>query len=198
MNGRNAVIVGGGSVAARKAGGLLEEGARITVVSPSVSPELQKFVNSRQITWKQKAFTPDDVAHAQLIFAATNSKEINLQVKKAAKDGQLVNMADAPAGSDFHLPSSVKRGKLTIAVSTSGASPTLARKIRRELEQKFDETYESTVDFLASCRKRVLAELEDRAVRHQLLAALAEESFYKDPKREDRFKRLLKEAKENE
>jgi precorrin-2 dehydrogenase / sirohydrochlorin ferrochelatase len=195
VKGRSAVIIGGGKVAARKAAGLLEEGAKITVVSPALAPELQHFLKEGQITWVQKTFSPDDLMNAFLVFAATNSREINLQVKIAAKDGQLVNIADAPDASDFQIPSNVKRGKLTIAISTSGASPTLARKIRRDLEQKYDESYQEAVDFLHRCRKSILAELEDPGERSKLLAMISEEDFWKKDDREDRFRVLLKEIK---
>lgn len=196
LKGRNAVVVGGGKVAERKATGLLEEGAEVTVVSPMLTDSLMKMAEAGCLSWLKKTFSPEDLKGAFLIFAATDSREVNLAVKDSAAPGQLVNITDNPALSDFQVPSLVKRGKLSIAVSTSGASPILAKKIRRQLEESFDERYEAYLEFLFSCRQAILAEVKDETKKRQLLGVITEGSFLSDQGRKERFAKLLQEASE--
>ncbi|WP_423408613.1 bifunctional precorrin-2 dehydrogenase/sirohydrochlorin ferrochelatase [Heyndrickxia sp. MSNUG] len=196
LRGRKAVVVGGGKVAERKAAGLLEEGADVTVVSPTLTYGLLKLAEAGRLSWLKKTFSPEDLKEAFLIFAATDSREVNFAVKVSATPSQLVNIADDPALSDFQVPSMVKRGKLSIAVSTSGASPILAKKIRSQLEETFDERYEAYMEFLFSCRKAILAEVKDETKKKQLLAVITEGSFLSDKERKERFAKMLKEASE--
>ncbi len=194
ISGRKAVVVGGGRVAYRKVLGLLDSDARVTIVSPELTDGLMSLAETGQISWRPKQFSSDDLEGAMLIIAATNDRETNLAVKKHAAANQLVNLADDPEVSDFHVPSVIKRGKLTIAVSTSGASPVLAKKICGQLEQMFDQQYESYLDFLASSRKEIIATVKDEGAKRKLLRELANESFLVADQREERFQRLLEEA----
>ncbi|MGA9224843.1 MAG: NAD(P)-binding protein [Mesobacillus sp.] len=194
LRGRKAVVIGGGKVAERKAAGLLEEGADVTVISPMLTDGLMKLAEDGSLSWLKKTFSPEDLKEAFLIFAATDSREVNLAVKDKAAPGQLVNIADDPALSDFQVPSLLKRGKLSIAVSTSGASPILAKKIRSQLEETFDERYEAYMEFLFFCRKAILAEVNDETKKKQLLAAITEGSFLNDKERKEKFAKMLKEA----
>ncbi|MEH7441929.1 NAD(P)-dependent oxidoreductase [Bacillus sp. JJ1122] len=196
FRGRKAVVVGGGKVAERKVAGLLEEGADVTVVSPMLTDGLLKLAVAGNLSWLKKTFSHEDLEGAFLIFAATDIREVNLAVKGSAAPGQLVNIADDPSLSDFQVPSMVKRGKLSIAVSTSGASPILAKKIRSQLEETFDERYEAYMEFLFSCRKAILAEVKDETKKKQLLAAITEGSFLNDQERKERFAKMLKEDSE--
>ncbi|MBT2662136.1 NAD(P)-binding protein [Bacillus sp. ISL-45] len=191
---RNVVVIGGGRVAQRKIYGLLDAGAKVKVVSPELTSELLRLSETGEISWRPKCYAKEDLEGALLIVAATNDRETNLAVKRDAAPYQLVNLADHPEESDFQVPSVMKRGKLTIAVSTSGASPVLAKKICRQLEQMFDEQYESYLEFLASSRKEIKAAVKDETVRRKLLRTIADESFLKEPYREERFARLLEEA----
>lgn len=194
ISGREAVVVGGGKVAHRKVLGLLDAGARVTVVSPDLTDGLQSLAEIGEITWCQKQFSSEDLDGALLIIAAANDRQTNLAVKQQAAPNQLVNLADDPEESDFQVPSVMKRGKLTIAVSTSGASPMLAKKICGQLEEMFDDQYESYLEFLASSRKEILTSVKDETVKRKLLRAIADESFLKESQREDRFARQLEEA----
>lgn len=191
---RNVVVIGGGRVAQRKVYGLLDAGAKVKVVSPELTSELLRLSEIGEISWRPEPYAKEDLKGALLIVAATNDRETNLAVKRDAAPYQLVNLADHPEESDFQVPSVMKRGKLTIAVSTSEASPVLAKKISRQLEQMFDEQYESYVEFLASSRKEIKAAVKDETVRRKLLSTIADESFVKEPYREERFARLLEEA----
>jgi len=194
MTGKKVVVVGGGKVAERKISGLLETGAAITVISPIATDTIHRLALEGDIVWQERSFTKDDLLDAYMIFAATDNAEINQLVKKAASDRQLVSIADDPDGSDFHVPANFRRGRLCISVSTEGASPFLAGKIRAQLEEQFDEVYEDFIEFLFTARQRVLREVEDPALKRKLLTAIVSEDFLNSENREDKFRRLLKKA----
>lgn len=194
ISGRNAVVIGGGKVAHRKVLGLLDAGAKVKVVSPELTSELMGLAAAGEISWQLGQYTKKDLEGALLVIAATNDNETNLEVKKDASPHQLVNLADNPEQSDFQVPSVMQRGKLMIAVSTSGASPVLAKKICGQLEQTFDEQYVSYLEFLAVSRKEIKAAVKDETVKRKLLREIAEESFLVSDQREERFAMLLKEA----
>ncbi|WP_307197138.1 precorrin-2 dehydrogenase/sirohydrochlorin ferrochelatase family protein [Neobacillus niacini] len=191
LEGKKAVIVGGGKVAERKVTGLLGTGSRITVISPHTTDELKRLAGSGRIEWLEKSFSKEDLDGAFLIFAATNDNEVNQYIKMAASDQQLVTIADDPEGSDFHVPSHIQRGRLSIAVSTGGASPTLARKIREQLENQFDEGFEEYLEFLFSARQRVLKEVKNATRKRKMLSAIASREFLNSQDREAEFLRLL-------
>jgi precorrin-2 dehydrogenase / sirohydrochlorin ferrochelatase len=191
LEGKKVVVVGGGKVAERKVTGLLGTGSRIIVISPEATDELRGLAGSGMIEWLEKSFSKEDIDGALLIFAATNDKDLNQSIKKAASDQQLVNIADDPEGADFHVPSHIQRGRLSIAVSTGAASPTLAKKIREQLEHQFDERYDAYLEFLFSARQRILNEVKDPSKKGKILAAIASEDFLNSQDRETDFLRLL-------
>jgi precorrin-2 dehydrogenase / sirohydrochlorin ferrochelatase len=193
LKGKKVVVVGGGKVAERKVTGLLNTGARLVVVSPEATNELTSLASDGMLEWLKKPFSKEDIEGAFLIFAATNDDELNQYVKTAASDQQLVTIADDPERSDFHVPSHIRQGQLSIAVSTGGASPTLARKIREQLESQFDERYEEYVEFLYSARKRILAEVKDPSRKRRILTAIVSEEFLNSQDREADFLQLLQE-----
>src|ERR687894_432772 len=147
--GRRCVVVGGGGVASRKARGLLGSGARVTVVAPEVSPEIEAM----DVTVERRPYAPGDLAGATLAFAATDLREANAAVaREAGESGIPVNVADRPAEGDFALPSVLRRGGLQVAVSTGGASPTLARRIRDAMEPAFAAEWEGIVERFRKAR----------------------------------------------
>ena len=190
LEGKKVVVVGGGKVAERKVTGLLGSGANIVVVSPEATEELRRLASIGKISWQQKPFSDEDIRGAFLIFAATDSMELNQTIRKAAGDHQLVTIANDPEGSDFHVPSQLQRGRLTISVSTGGASPTLARRIREQLDRQFDERYEEYLEFLLSARQKILKEVQDPARKRNLLSAIVSEEFLYSQEREADFLRL--------
>lgn len=190
LEGKKVVVIGGGKVAERKVCGLLDTGALITVISPEATDELQKLARTGQIFWAKHRFCAEDINDAFIIFAATNDRLLNQQVKESAAPSQLVLIVDNPCESDFQLPSSFRRGRLSIAVSTGGASPTLARKIRTRLEQEFDPSYEEYLEFLYLKRKWIINEVADTALKRKLLTAIADDEFLFSPDREGDFQRL--------
>ncbi|MGG1401466.1 NAD(P)-binding protein [Bacillus salipaludis] len=193
LEGKKAVIVGGGKVAERKIFGLLNTGAEISVISPEVTEEIQRLVTEGKVSWHCRAFSAEDLAETPLVFAATNDMEINQLVKAAAGPHQLITIADDPEGSDFHVPAMVRRGRLNIAVSTGGASPILASRIRSGLEEQFDESYESYLEFLFTVRQRILEEVKDPFVKRKLLTAIVSREFLNSNHREEDFQKLYNE-----
>lgn len=191
LEGKKIVVVGGGRVAERKVNGLLETGALVFVVSPKVTEVLKGLAEVGKITWLQKTFSRDDLKGSFLIFAATNDQTINQDVKSAAEPHQLVTIADDPDGSDFHVPAHLKRGRLSIAISTGGASPILASQIRSQLAQQFDESYEEYLEFLFSARQRILKEVKDDSLKRTLLKAVARPEFFTSKTREANLVHLL-------
>jgi precorrin-2 dehydrogenase/sirohydrochlorin ferrochelatase len=175
VRGRSSVIIGGGRVAERKALSLLEAGADVTVVSPSLTPKLGELSGSGKIRHLQKSFEEKDLSGAFVVFAATDSIEINSAVGRLCRGKNiLVNVSAPPEESSFIVPSVVERGDLVIAVSTGGASPSLSRKVREELEERYGPEYEALLKKLAVARKRLIEEVPDETRRRQALQAIVE------------------------
>lgn len=191
LEGKKVVVVGGGKVAERKVTGLLGTGSRIIVISPNATDDLKGLAGGGMIEWLEKSFSKEDLEGAFLIFAATNDKALNQSIKMAASDQQLVTIANDPECADFHVPSHIQRGRLSIAVSTGAASPTLARKIREQLEHQFDERYDAYLEFLYSARQQILNEVKDPSKKGKILTAIASEDFLNSQDREADFLRLL-------
>ncbi len=195
LDGKQVAVVGGGIIAERKVLGLLDTNAIITVYSPTLTEGLSQLVQKQRIHWKEKDFESTDLTSPLLVFGATNNKSVNEEVRKAAEEKQLLCLLiDSPLESDFQVPSTITRGRLQLMISTSGASPTLARKIKKELESKFDESYESFLDFLFNARQKIIKEVEDPVIKNKLLTAIIDNTFYESSNREEKFQELLKEV----
>lgn len=144
------VVVGGGAVAERKVRDLLEGGARPVVVSPTLTPQLESWRESGRILHIDRSFEAPDVADAFLVVAATNDPHVNAAV--AASCRGLVNVADDPDRGNFHTVATVRRGDLLLTVSTGGSSPALAAHIRRELAERYGESYARLTQVLRTVR----------------------------------------------
>lgn len=156
LHDKRAVVIGGGSVAERKVKGLLACDADVTVISPEITADIQTIVDESRCAWRAKSYEASDLEDADIVFAATDDEDVNVRVYRDATNVRLmVNVADRPELCSFYLPSVLRRGNLSIAVSTQGSSPLLARKIRKDLETQFDSVYESYVDVLHGVRSRV-------------------------------------------
>lgn len=187
LDGKKVVVIGGGKIAKRKITGLIEARADITVVSPELTHELNEYAQAGKINWKKKDFSAFDIRDAFLIIAATNQPEINQAVQAAAEPYQLISLVDDPEESSFILPSVVKRGRLSIAVSTSGASPILAKQIKQEIAARYGSEYKEYVDFLFTSRKYILQEIQDPNLKQTLLSAITEPSFLHSANRKKDF-----------
>ncbi len=175
LAGARVLVVGGGTVAARKVASLLGTGAEISVVSPVAAAELEALADANRIRWIRRDYRAGDVAGCRLVFAATGERSVNGAVAEDAdRAGAWVNVVDEPSASTFHVPASVRRGGLTIAVSTAGASPLLARRLRAELEAQYGAEYGDLVTLLARMRSKANAALRTEAARRRLYVALLE------------------------
>jgi len=128
------VVVGGGAVAERKVRGLVDAGAAVRLISPALTPGLRVLADAGAIKWHARPYQPGDLDGARLVFTATNQRAVNAQVAgDALAAGQLCNVADDPAAGDFHLPAVHREPGLVVAVSTDGASPTRAKRLRDQI-----------------------------------------------------------------
>lgn len=161
IQGKRCVVVGGGKVALRKVKALLDCGATVTVVSRALHQDLAQLAEAGTISLIHRDYTPGDLKDAFIAIVATTETDTNKRVAGEAKrQGVLVNVVDDLEQSDFIVPACLRRGDLTIAISTAGRSPALARKIRARLEGDFGEEYTSLVSLINEVR----TELKQRGV----------------------------------
>lgn len=152
------IIIGGGSVAARKAASLVEAGACPLVISPDLHPDLQSLLNNEEIRHLPRNYQPGDLAEAFLVISATDDAAVNHQVwQEARAAGCLINIVDDPPHCNFILPAVVRRGELILSVSTGGGSPALARRLRERLEAEFGPEYGELAALLDELRPRMNA-----------------------------------------
>ncbi|MVQ35282.1 bifunctional precorrin-2 dehydrogenase/sirohydrochlorin ferrochelatase [Paenibacillus sp. MAH-34] len=174
LAGKQCLVIGGGPVAERKVFSLLEAGARVTMISMEFTERLAELANHSAVVLHRQTFHPSMMTSEEfmpftLVVAATNSAEVNAQVYEfATVHGKLVNVVDQPELSSYIQPSVVRRGKLVIAVSTGGASPSAARKIARELDNNYGEEYEIYLDFLSEVRHLVQSQIADKQARQRM------------------------------
>jgi len=150
---KRCLVVGGGEVAAGKIRGLLEAGAKVIVVSPRLNTGLQRLSDERRIAHRTGEYTAVDLDGVDLVFCATDDGSVNARVAAdCRRRGIWVNAADDPPNCDFILPSVIRKGRVTLAASTSGGSPALARRLREELEVFLSEDIAALADLLAEVR----------------------------------------------
>lgn len=168
----NGVIIGGGAVALEKVERLLVFNAKLTVIAPTVYDEIKALGNQLKI--EERKYKKEDFDAADYIIAATNIREVNEEVYAIAKEKKiLINVVDVPDKCDFIFPSVLQRGKLVVGVSTSGAGPQVAIRLRDEIEKLVPSDIEEKLDFLA--RERILAKekISDPKERRRYLIDLA-------------------------
>lgn len=152
------VVIGGGAVATRKVKNLLRCHARIRIISPQLTANLQGILPHPSVEWWQRPFQPGDLQGAALAFALTDNPQIQAQISQEAKAHSiLLNVADNPQACTFQTPACICRGDLLITISTGGHSPTLSSIIRQELEVRYGTEYEKLVDLLGDIRRQMLS-----------------------------------------
>ncbi|MBI5847047.1 MAG: bifunctional precorrin-2 dehydrogenase/sirohydrochlorin ferrochelatase [Nitrospirae bacterium] len=171
LNGKKAVVVGGGAIAERKTLSLLKAGAAVTVVSPVLTPRLNNEKTKKSITHITRCYRKGDLRGSILVVAATDDPSVNRQV--AADAPALVNVVDVPTECSFVVPSVIKRGPLTIAISTGGVSPAFSKTMRQELEKIYGPEIGRYLNFVADIRKKALAGISDKKKRSHFLKDLA-------------------------
>jgi precorrin-2 dehydrogenase / sirohydrochlorin ferrochelatase len=174
LAGKKVLVVGAGKVGEPKIAGLLETAARIHVVSLEASPAVRGWAREGKIELELRPFHSTDLEGVFLAVVATSSRTLNERVyDEAQRRGILCNVVDVPDLCDFFYPSVVRRGDLQIAVSTAGNSPSLAQKIRQQLEKQFGPGYTDWVRELGETRKVILASDLDKERKLDLLHSLA-------------------------
>ena len=172
---RSCLVIGGGKVAERKALSLLEAGAEVKVISPTLALKLQELSTSGKISHRNKVFEDKDLEGVFLVIVATNSSEVNCRVALLCKQKRiLVNVSSPPEESTFIVPSVVERGALVIAISTEGASPALAKKIREDLEKVYGPEYGLFLERMSLLRRKLQAEINDEGLRRKVVQAVVE------------------------
>ena len=159
LAGRPCVVVGGGAVAEAKVEGLLAVGARVTVISPTLTPGLAAAAAAGRVQHELRDYRDGDLRAVALAIAATDSPDTNAAVaREGRRRGVWVNAADDPANCDFILPAVLRRGGLVVAVSTGGASPALAAAVRDELGHHLGDEYAALVDVARDVRRALRTE----------------------------------------
>ena len=154
---RLCMVVGGGEVALRKVKTLLERGAAVRVISPELDPELGELVSRELIEWEARTYQQGDLEGAFLCVAAADDAEVNAEVRHEAWSRRaLVNVVDDPEGSDYQTPSFFEDGPLLIAVSTSGASPAVARTLRRMIQTWLGDSFGPALEIINRFREEVV------------------------------------------
>ncbi len=173
LNGRKTVVIGAGSVGARKAQVLTETGARVVVVAPHFDPSFSVISNHPNVEVIQSRYSREYLAGAVLVIAATNDSELNRQIYADCQQLEvLCNVVDVPELCDFFVPAVVQRGPLQIAVSTDGNCPAYAGHVRRKLEELFTEAHGRFVEDLEILRRQLIEVVPDANRRKALLGRL--------------------------
>lgn len=175
LHNKQCLVIGGGQVAGRKINSLLLYGAVITVVSPEAGKEIASLALQGTVIWIQRNFVEEDLRDKFLVFIATDDNNINQYISQLCQQkGILVNAVDDPPNCDFYVPAVVRRGSLTISISTEGKSPLVAKKLRQELEKIITEEYGVLVDILGEQREIIKTRIEDIETRQKIFQELVE------------------------
>lgn len=175
LSGKLCIVIGGGKVAERKVQSLLECNARIRVISPNLTSRLKDWVNKGLIEYKQGKYDPQDLNGAFLVISATNREDVNESVSKECfRKGILVNVVDVPSKANFFVPATVRRGPLSIAISTDGKSPLMARLIKEDLEALYGPQFGSFIEFLGNIRKQIINNISNPQKRQKILSTLVD------------------------
>ncbi|WP_114241244.1 siroheme synthase CysG [Dyella sp. C9] len=173
LSGRAVLVVGGGVVGERKAAGLLESGAQVTVGAPEITPELRRWAESGRIRWFAGAFHDSWLDEPWLVIAATGDAALHAHIaEQAARRRIFVNVVDDAERSSFHVPAVVDRAPVTIAISSGGHAPMLARLLRERMELLIDPVVGPLASLLAQLRSRIRMRLPDLARRRRFYERL--------------------------
>ncbi len=157
LEGKRVVVIGGGNVAERKVSDLLQCGGKVTVISPFLSGGLTEMLKQKRVEWIAKTFSPRLLpSNTFLIIAATDDADINMQAYRLARErGILINVVDNPDLCDFYVPSVVRKGDITIAISSGGRAPSFSRAVRESLEELIPDELEKALDYIDAMRRKL-------------------------------------------
>ncbi|QTN11039.1 NAD(P)-binding protein [Mammaliicoccus vitulinus] len=177
-------VIGGGKIAERRVKALLDSDATIHVISPDLTDNLYQLYLDEKIIWYKKSFESKDLDNAELIISATNQEEINDVIKKSAPIHSLINMVGDAQGGNVIFPGTLKRGKLQISVTSTGASPKLVSNILNDLDKQYPIDYAEYVDFLYECRIIIKSLDLEKAKKNQLLESILSDQYFDEDEQE--------------
>lgn len=192
LDGKKVVVIGGGGVAERKVRTLVKAGAIVKLISPDIANALEKLKKRGLLIHIKRQYKKGDLKNAFLVIAGTSSARINQKIAQDAK--HLINVIDNPSEGNFIAPSLVKRGPLTIAISSEGTSPAAAKFIRKEIESIYGKEFIQYLKFLGTMRTRALNEIKDNKKRTEFLKSLASKKIF-DTVREKNISSLRKQIR---
>jgi len=174
LDGKRCLVVGGTALLEAKVQSLLSRGAEVKLVADYVTDEIRRLAEEGRIRWEKRSFRTTDLDRMTLVVAADRDQAVNRSVFAESEARNLpCNVVDQPALCNFYYPAVVERGQLQIAISTGGLSPSLASRIRAELEQQFGPEYGEWVDALGRARERILTSLTPSERRTRILKRIA-------------------------
>lgn len=201
LKGRRVLVFGGGKVAERKIRTLLSSGAAIILISPTTTPQIRRWAQQGRIQLKRRSYRSSDIRRASLVIATTDNPLTQKSISSHAHKQRIpINVVDCPELCSFISPATINRGSLTIAISTSGKSPALAQRLRKELSKEIRSAYGELLGLLGSVRKQILMEVPSLAKRRQLFHKLVQSDILdllKKKKRNEAKKRLASLLKKN-
>jgi len=173
---RSVVIIGGGSVCARKADAMMKYGARVTIVSPQVTGEIEQWLSDGRLTVRRKAYEESDLPGAVIVIASTDDPCVNARVARDCRRRKIpVNVVDVTHLCDFIIPAIVERGSIQIAVSTGGKSPALARRLKEDLQKlvglEYDEVNQLMGGLRTAAKKTLATDIERKRFFDAIIAA---------------------------
>jgi len=193
LSGRLCLVVGAGRVAEPKIESLVRCGARVRVVAPSATAAIRQSTQAGEIEWLERTFEPGDLDGAFLVVAATSSPGLHeLIFRQAQQAGVLCNAVDQPNLCDFYYPAVVRRGPLQIAISTSGNSPSLARRIREELERQFGASYGPWIREIGKVRRALIEADTEPKKRSAILKDMSSDRSFRRFQRSANSKRTAR------
>jgi precorrin-2 dehydrogenase / sirohydrochlorin ferrochelatase len=179
LEGRRVVVIGGGTVAVRKAQVLLDSGARLVVVADNIDKMITAFGTQKNIELIKSKYEKSYLPTAVLAIASTNNNELNKQIYKDCQELEILcNVVDVPELCDFFVPAVVKRGDLQIAISTNGNCPAYAGHIRKKLEDIFTEQHSKFLEMLEKMRMKIIEEITEPDKRKIILGKLCDDNSF--------------------
>ena len=171
LRNKPAVVIGGGSVAERKVRSLVKAGAHVRVISPEITKGLAKLREKGVLKYTKRTYRKGDLKRAFIVIAGTSSSQVN---KKIADEAEcLINVIDVPSEGNFIVPSLVRQGALSIAISTKGTSPAISKAIRKEIQVLYGKEYGRYLKFVETVRQKALTDIKDTGKRKRFLNFLA-------------------------
>ncbi|MEF9475852.1 MAG: bifunctional precorrin-2 dehydrogenase/sirohydrochlorin ferrochelatase [Candidatus Mariimomonas ferrooxydans] len=192
LNAKKAVVIGGGKIAERKARVLIKAGASVKIISPAITKPLERLKKKGLLAHVKRNYRKGDLKDAFIVIAGTSSVKTNSKIARDARylgipgsvpgnrnnDSLLINIIDTPSEGNFIAPSIVKRGPLTIAISTTGCSPAVSKTIRKELEKLYGNEFTHYLRLLEKIRKKAMKEIKNDKKREEFLKKLASEKIF--------------------